>query len=179
MKKILVFTILCALVIGVAQAQLKPPVKVKWYTLDQAVELQKKEPRKIMIDVYTDWCGWCKKMDAETFDHPVIAEYLNTNYYPVKFNAESKEPVSFAGKTFVNENLGGRASHQFAIALLQGKMSYPSIAYLNEKLEPLGAIPGYYSAKDFEPLINYIEEEKYVAGISFDDFKKGFTGKVK
>jgi thioredoxin-related protein len=179
MKKILILSLICALMVGVAQAQLKLPAKVKWYTIEQAIEMQKKEPRKIMIDVYTDWCGWCKKMDAETFAHPVIAEYLNANFYTVKFDAESKEPVNFAGKTFVNEGQGGRSSHQFAIALLQGQMSYPSIAYLNEKLEPIAAIPGYYNAKDFEPLINFIEQEKYKAGTNFEDFKKTFAGKVK
>ncbi|NJK95139.1 MAG: DUF255 domain-containing protein [Bacteroidales bacterium] len=87
--------LICAMMIGAAQAQLKIPAKVKWYTIEQVVELQKKEPKKILIDVYTDWCGWCKKMDAETFDHPIIAEYINKYYYPVKFNAESKEPVDF------------------------------------------------------------------------------------
>ena len=179
MKKLIILSLVCAMVMSVVQAQLKLPAKVKWFTIEQAVELQKKETRKIMIDVYTDWCGWCKKMDAETFDHPVIAEYLNANFYPVKFNAESKEPITFSGKTFVNENKGGRSSHQFAIALLQGQMSYPSIAYLNEKLEPLGAVPGYYSAKDFEPLIKYIEEDKYKTGVSFDDYKKGFVTSIK
>lgn len=179
MKKLLIFSLISMLMMGVALAQLKVPAKVKWYTIEQALELQKKEPRKIMIDVYTDWCGWCKKMDAETFDHPVIAEYLNTNFYPVKFDAESKDPVNFGGKTFVNENKGNRSSHQFAIALLQGQMSYPSIAYLGENMEPLGAVPGYYSAKDFEPLITFIEEDKYKTSTSFEDFKKSFVGKVK
>lgn len=179
MKRLTIIALVFTFMVSVAQAQLKPPAKVKWYTIEQAVELQKKEPRKIMIDVYTDWCGWCKKMDAETFSHPVIAEFLNANFYPVKFNAESKEPVTFAGKTFINENQGRQSSHQFAIALLQGQMSYPSIAYINEKNEPIGAVPGYYSAKDFEPLINYIVEDKYKSGVSFEDFKKGFIGKVK
>jgi uncharacterized protein YyaL (SSP411 family) len=55
---------------------------VKWYTLEQAIALNKKEPRKIMIDVYTDWCGWCKKMDITTFNNNVIADYLNSKYYP-------------------------------------------------------------------------------------------------
>jgi thioredoxin-related protein len=177
-KKIFIISLVCVMIAGIAQAQLKPPAKVKWYTIQQALELQKKEPRKIMIDVYTDWCGWCKKMDAETFDHPIIAEFLNANFYPVKFNAESKEPVDFGGKTFINENTGNRSSHQFAIALLQGQMSYPSIAYISEKNEPLGAIPGYYSAKDFEPLINYIKGDNYKTS-TFDEFKKTFVGKVK
>jgi thioredoxin-related protein len=177
-RKLVLLSIICFFTVSAVMAQLKLPATVKWYTIDQAMELQKKEPRKIMIDVYTDWCGWCKKMDSETFNNPVIAEYLNANFYPVKFNAESKAPVTFGGKTFVNENQGSRSSHQFAIALLQGQMSYPSIAYLGEKLEPLGAVPGYYSAKDFEPLIKFIKDDKYKT-TTFEDFKKTFVGSVK
>lgn len=177
MKKILVLLIISAVYAGTASAQLKLPAKVKWYTIQEAVELQKKEPRKIMIDVYTDWCGWCKKMDAETFNNPVIAEYLNTHFYPVKFNAESKDPVVFGGKTFVNDSQGNRSSHQFAVALLQGNMSYPSIAYLNENSQLLTAIAGYYSAKDYEPIINFIGEGKYTS-TTLEEYMKTFKGKV-
>jgi thioredoxin-related protein len=177
MKKLTILFIISALYIGTTNAQLKLPTKVKWYSIQEVVELQKKEPKKIMIDVYTDWCGWCKKMDSETFNNPVIAEYLNKNFYPVKFNAESKEPVVFGGKTFVNEGEGNRSSHQFAIALLQGKMSYPSIAYLTENSQLLTAIAGYYSAKDYEPLITFIGENKYTS-TTLEEYMKSFKGKV-
>jgi thioredoxin-related protein len=151
--------------------------KVKWYTIEEAIELNKEEPKKIMIDVYTDWCGWCKKMDKTTFGHPVIAKFLNKNYYPVKFNAESTKPVTFGGQTFVNENTGPRSTHQFAIALLQGKLSYPSIAYLNENLELLAAVPGYQTPERIEPLLNYISEEKYKS-ITLEEYQKDFTSQI-
>lgn len=131
-----------------------------------------------MIDVYTDWCGWCKKMDAETFNHPVIAEYINEHFYPVKFNAESTDSILFGGKVFKNENLGPRSSHQFAIALLQGKMSYPSVAYLDGNLQLLGTIPGFFTAKDLEPLLNFIAEGKY-ASTTMEEYQKTFVSKIK
>ena len=64
------------------------PTKIKWLTIEQAYALNQKEPRKMVIDVYTDWCGWCKVMDRETFSKPAIAEFVNKNYYAVKLNAE-------------------------------------------------------------------------------------------
>ena len=71
--------------------------KVQWMTFEEAIEANKDNPRKIFVDIYTDWCGWCKKMDAQTFNHPDIASYMNDNYYNVKFNAEQKGEVVFNG----------------------------------------------------------------------------------
>ena len=84
--------------IGLANISLAQ--EVEWMTFEEAVEASEKEPRKLLIDLYTDWCGWGKKMDRDAYANPVIAEYINENYYPVKFNAEQKGDVDFQGKTF-------------------------------------------------------------------------------
>jgi thioredoxin-related protein len=151
--------------------------RVKWYSIEEAEKLNKQAPKKIMIDVYTDWCGWCKKMDKETFNHPVIADYINEHYYPVKLNAESKEEITFNGTTYKYVAQGARGYHELAAGLLSGKMSYPSIAYMNEKLELLGAVPGFYTPDRIEPLLNYIAEEKYTSQ-SLEEFQKSFQSKL-
>ena len=158
-------------------AQEKKDQLVKWYTIEEVEKLSQSEPRKIMIDVYTDWCGWCKKMDKETFNHPVIAEFINSNYYPVKFNAESKEVITFRGKTYKFVNSSARGYHELAAGLLNGRLSFPSIAYLNEDLELLGAVPGYRTPKDMEPLLNYIAENKF-ENQSLEDYQKDFSSKI-
>jgi thioredoxin-related protein len=153
--------------------------KIKWYTFEQAVELSKKAPKKMMIDVYTDWCGWCKKMDAETFSNPEIAKYVNEHFYAVKFNAEQKADITFQGKTFKYIDQGnGKGYHELAAALLSNQLSFPTISYLNEKLELLGPVPGYRNAHDLEPLLVYICEEKFKT-VGYDAFQKSFAGKIK
>ena len=97
MKKF-VFTILLISGLSFGSAGQENNEKVKWYTFEEAVDLSKNNPKKLFIDVYTDWCGWCKRMDQNTFTHPVIAKYLNENFYAVKFNAESTKPIDFTGK---------------------------------------------------------------------------------
>ncbi len=165
MKKFAFAAILLAFAAGLAAfcfpKNTPPPAEIKWYTWQQAQELQKTAPKKIFIDVYTEWCGWCKKMDKSTFVDSTVAAYMAANYYPVKFDAEQKEDLVFAGQTFKFIKEGGRGSHQFAVALLDGKMGYPSYVYLNEKNERIMVSPGYKEPVDLMKELKFASEEKY------------------
>ena len=116
-------------------------------------------------------------MDKETFNHPVIAEYINENYYAVKLNAESRDSITFLGTTYKHMEQGGRGYQELAVSLLNGQMSYPSIAYLNEKMQLLGAVPGYKTPQSIEPLLNYIVEDKFISE-SLADYQKTFKSKL-
>lgn len=151
---------------------------IKWYSFEEAFELNKKNPKKIFVDVYTDWCGWCKKMDATTFSHPIIAEYMNKNFYPVKLNAERTDTVYLEGKMYVNPNPGARrSSHQLAVSLLQGKMSYPSYVFINEKNEWLTVVPGYVKPQSFEPIIRFFGDGDYL-NKTWEEYTKTFKGSI-
>jgi len=143
----------------------KSETPIKWYSLEEAVALQKKKPKKIFIDMYTDWCGWCKRMDATTFTDPTVAAYLNEKFYCVKFNAEQKEPIIFQGKTFNFVTSGSRGYHELAATLLDGQLGYPSFVYLNEKLERITISPGYKQPDQIMP------ELKYVGGGHYETLK--------
>ncbi len=153
--------------------------KIKWYTFEEAIKLQVETQKKIFIDVYTEWCGYCKKMDRETFSNPEIAKYLNDNFYPVKFNAEQKEDVVFKGQTYINaEPNRKRSSHQLAQALLQGKMSYPSYAFLNTESQLITVVPGYYPAKKFEPIMHFFGENAFL-NTEWETFLNTFKSKLE
>lgn len=151
--------------------------KVQWYTIEEAEKLAERSPRPLFIDTYTDWCSWCKKLDSDTFSNPVIAEILNTKFYAVKFNAEGKDAVTFKGNKFINDGKNGK-THQLAIALLQGKMGYPSVVFFNEKIELLTVVPGYKTAKDMEPILVFFADKVYESK-KFDEFTASFKGLVK
>jgi thioredoxin-related protein len=152
---------------------------INWVSIEQAQELSKESPKKIFMDIYTDWCGWCKRMDATTFSHPVIVDYINENFYAVKLNAEQSEPISFRGQVFVNENPGGRRSaHNFAVAVLQGKMGYPSFAFFDEDLNLVHAFSGFRPPESLEPILVFFNDEIYKTEPDLDKFIKEFQGQV-
>lgn len=137
--------------------------KIKWHSLNEAIELNRETPKKFMVDVYTDWCGWCKRMDANTFSDPAIAGYVNEHFYAVKFNAEMKDSLTLGNQTYHFINNGRRGYHEVAAILTNGRLSYPTIVYLNEELRHIGIEPGYKDVAQLKERLLYYSEEKYKA----------------
>ncbi len=129
--------------------------KIKWHSWEEAIEKSKKDKKKIFVDVYTDWCGWCKKMDKSTFADESIIRYINANYYPVKFNAEMESSVTLKGTEYKFISNGLRGYHELAAQLLSGKMSYPSMVFLDEEFNMIQAIPGFQNTDTFGMIISY------------------------
>ena len=145
---------------------------IQWHSMQEALVLNAKLPRKFIIDVYTDWCGWCKVMDKSTFTDTSVAHLINKYYYAVKFNAEGNDTIVMQGNTFVNTNAGKRGgTHPLAQSLLNGKMSYPTTVYLDENLAMLSPVAGYLKPEDINPILKYFGTMAYKTK-SFEDFKK-------
>jgi thioredoxin-related protein len=152
---------------------------VKWLTFPEAEKMFIANPRPFFIDTYTDWCGWCKKMDQETFTNSVIADLLNNRFYPVKFNAEGKDEVTFLGNKFINDGKSGNA-HQLAVVLLQGQLSYPTVVFMtkdNDKYS-ISPVPGFRQPKDMEVILSYFADKAYQTQ-EWQAYQKNFKGKVK
>ena len=100
MRKLLfTFFFSCIFILNFAQKHKGP---INWVSIEEASVLYQQNPKPMFIDVYTDWCGWCKRMDATTFQDASIAQYLNSNFYAVKLNAETSDSLRFMGKTYHN-----------------------------------------------------------------------------
>ncbi len=125
---------------------------IKWYTIEEMNKLQQKKPRKIVVDVYTDWCGWCKKMDKSTFADQAVGEYVNKNYYAVKLDAESNKKVLFNGKVLTEREL---ASSIFAAT------GYPTTVYLDENLNVLTTVSSYLDVPMFTKIVKYFGDNVY------------------
>ena len=152
---------------------------VNWITFDEAYIKCKKNPRPIMIDVYTTWCGPCKMMSAQTFNNPTIAKYINDNFYAVKFDAESKDSVKFDKYAFASTDATNpKAPHQFAASILDNQLAYPSIVFLNNQIQRLDILKGFMPPKNFEPILNYYGSGEYQK-VKWEDYQKNFVSTIK
>jgi thioredoxin-related protein len=153
--------------------------KINWMTIEEALKANETNPKKIFIDIYTDWCGWCKRLDANTFSNAQIIDYVNKNFHPVKLNAEQSEPIVFRGVTYENPRPGqSRSAHNFAIAITQGRLSYPSLAFMDENLNLITAVPGFKTPQQLEPWLAYITQEVYKTNPNFNEFSESFKGSI-
>jgi len=168
------------LVVSVSsQAQDAAIAKINWMTWDAAIAAQRADgkkyqedkkanppPKKIFLDVYTSWCGPCKKMDASTFKKPTVIEAMNKYYYPVKFNAEQPEPITYNDHTFINPNpnppKGRRGVHQLAASILDNQLFYPSFVIMDENMNRLVIHKGYKGSLVMSGILAYYGSNEYI-----------------
>jgi len=150
--------------------------EITWVSMEAAMALHQKEPRYWIIDVYTDWCGWCKRMDATTFQDPHIIEEVNKHYYAVKLDAEQKADIVLGDHTykFVPSETGGRGYHELAAELLQGKMSYPTTVYLDKEVHMIQPLSGFQTAQDLHPILQFFGTGSYTS-TPWEEFRTNYS----
>jgi thioredoxin-related protein len=146
--------------------------QIEWLNMNEALEHQKENPKKIMLFVYTEWCGYCHKMNEKTFVNKDVARYINKHFYAVNFNGEGTEKVNYKDFEYTNPNYdpdrkGRNYQHFFADALQI--TSYPAIVFFDENGEIISPVKGYKSAQDLEI---------YLKMIASDDYKSVTTAKA-
>jgi thioredoxin-related protein len=153
--------------------------RVKWMKLEEAMVKVKKEPKPIIMDFYTDWCGWCKKMMSSTYADEGLASYINTYFYPVKFDAEGKDTVEFLGKKYGPTSMENKRPHELAVKLLNNNLMYPTTLFMNGYEKEKDAFQmnmiasGYLDAQKISPILIFTLENAY-KNASMDDFDKEF-----
>lgn len=154
MRKILLLLGVWVMATQMACATDKKNNEIHWLTIEEAEVKMKEKPKKVLVDVYTSWCGWCKVMDRETYANDSLIKFVNENYYAVKLDAEIKTPITFMGKKW--EYSAQNRVNQLAYDLLQGRLSYPTTVFLDENFQNAQPTPGYLKIFQMESILKYL-----------------------
>lgn len=136
---------------GFAQKNGTPTDKIAWKSFDAGMIEAKKTGKKVLIDVYTDWCGWCKKMDAGTYSDKKVMDYLKKHFVAIKLNPEKDGAVTYDGKKY--------SAAEFSQGM--GVNGYPATLFLKSNGQPITLLPGYSEAEMFLHVISFIGEDHY------------------
>ncbi|MBX2905330.1 MAG: DUF255 domain-containing protein [Taibaiella sp.] len=155
-----------------------PAEEIHWLTSVEELQMKmQQQPKKVIVDMYTGWCGWCKKMDAETYTNPAVVKYINNNYYALKLDAERKDTINFQGKQFFF--VPEYKTNGFALEILKdylakgGNLMYPQTVIMMENFQNPNPIPGYLTVPQLEPVLTYFGDNAYRRQ-SWDQYSKTY-----
>ena len=173
-KKFFLLTTLVALII-IRNSSLAATGEVKWLTITQAEEMNKKSPKKFFIDIYTKWCGWCKRLDTDTYSDSAVAAYINSHFYPVKLDAETQDSVLYNRKKYGFNSLYhvNMVSYQFC-----DNSGYPTLSFLNANKEKLMEWPGYLPPADMLNLLKYFGDDYYKKYADYNSYLNAVVNEV-
>lgn len=159
---------LFSIVFGIATLLIADPragAAEMWRGWDDGLAEAAKREVPVVVDVYTDWCGWCKRMDRDVYARADVREYLEANFVPVKINAESSTKASYMGKDLTSRTLAAG----FRVT------GYPTTIFLRADGKHMVSVPGYIPREQFMLVLRYIAEGHMDRGVDFRDFQQNAT----
>jgi thioredoxin-related protein len=149
----------------------KAPVKT--YDIREIEKLQKKNPKKILVNFGAEFCNTCRVMKQTTFVDTSLAAYINKNFYLVNFDAGSKDTVVFNGVKSFNTVVNNFPLHTLGMQLSGNRFSLPTLCMLDEQYNTIDALNFYQSPERLKPILTYIATNTYKTK-NFNDFMQEY-----
>lgn len=140
-------------------------VSVTWYNFNEGLKLASEKRKHIVMDFYADWCGWCRKMEAEVFSDPEVAKNLRDNYICIRVHTDKNynETIKFKNHVLTKQEF----------SMMLGVQGLPTVVFMDRDGNLITKIPGYINKETFLPLLSYIREECYQKKVAFKDYMDG------
>jgi len=148
-----------------------PKINLKYQSFSEALELNKKKPKKTMVFINAGFCNTCRVMAKTTFPDSVLGTYLKKNFYVVNFSVEDKTEIDFKGKKYLNNGAEGFPFHSLALELMRRNFVMPAIVVLDEKLETLDVISFYQTPQWMNKVAHYFGDNEYKK-MKWDEYLK-------
>jgi len=180
--QVLMLILFLSLSLKLLPAQDSENISINWMKMEDAVNTSTSQPRKLFIYIYSDNCGWCKRMNDVSFSDSVIANYINDHFYPVKINSSFKEDITLGSRTYkyipADPSKNIPSHHELVATLLNGRMAYPAISFINEKMEYMGVEFGFKNPPLLEAWLHFIAGNEFLKTPDFSTFQSTFKGKL-
>lgn len=126
--------------------------QLKTYSFSQLDSLQVNEPKPVVVFLHTNWCKYCTLMNKSTLTNSKVIEELNTRFYFISFDAESREDICFNGVLYSYEPLGmNKGTH--ALVKNFNISTYPGFVFLNPRNDVLVTQESYFTTQQFLQLL--------------------------
>ena len=171
MAKMILALITCFFVVSFTKSNDAAKQKINWLTIEQANAKLQVESKPVIIDLYTNWCYWCKVMDKKTYNNSKVISYINENFYAVKLNAETKDTVRWANKNFIYNS--HNKVNDFALYATRGQLAFPNTIIFGDLNQEPASIPGFMEPKEIEVILKYFGDDAYKKK-KFNEYSKSF-----
>ena len=169
--KMTLLTVLLLVTIGFSHINAQD--NLQWFTIDQAEQMVQKSHKKVLIEVYTKWSDGFRQLERNTLSQPQIINYLNDKFLTIKFDAETRSDINFRNKTYHFVSQSGVSFNELASELLQGQMVYPTLVFLDERMNLIQTIQ-YRSPEQFEMIITYFGDDNHKK-IPWNKYEKNYV----
>lgn len=133
-----------------------------WLDWNDGLARASRADRPVLVSVYTDWCGWCRRMNRDVYEDASVKAYLEANFVTVRLNAEADQPAVYRGKDYTYRTLASG----FRVT------GYPTTIFLKADGSHLVNVPGFLPADQFLVLLKYVGEGHLEKGVPYAEYQR-------